>query len=56
MNVRVGTSGYSYAEWKGNFYPEKMEDPLAGVLGKGFDMHAAIGAIEKRMKRAAEEA
>ena len=24
MNVRVGTSGYSYAEWKGNFYPEKM--------------------------------
>jgi len=24
MNVRIGTSGYSYAEWKGNFYPEKM--------------------------------
>ena len=26
MSVRVltGTSGYSYAEWKGNFYPEKM--------------------------------
>ena len=24
MNVRVGTSGYSYPEWKGNFYPEKM--------------------------------
>jgi uncharacterized protein YecE (DUF72 family) len=24
VNVRVGTSGYSYAEWKGNFYPEKM--------------------------------
>ena len=24
MNVRVGTSGYSYAEWKGSFYPEKM--------------------------------
>ena len=24
MNVRVGTSGYSYAEWKGHFYPEKM--------------------------------
>ena len=22
--VRIGTSGYSYAEWKGNFYPEKM--------------------------------
>jgi uncharacterized protein YecE (DUF72 family) len=26
MSVRVliGTSGYSYDEWKGNFYPEKM--------------------------------
>jgi len=24
VNVRVGTSGYSYPEWKGNFYPEKM--------------------------------
>ncbi len=21
MNVRIGTSGFSYAEWKGNFYP-----------------------------------
>jgi uncharacterized protein YecE (DUF72 family) len=24
VQVRVGTSGYSYAEWKGNFYPEKL--------------------------------
>ena len=24
VNVRVGTSGYSYPEWKGNFYPEKI--------------------------------
>lgn len=24
MNVLIGTSGYSYPEWKGNFYPEKM--------------------------------
>jgi uncharacterized protein YecE (DUF72 family) len=24
VNIRIGTSGYSYAEWKGNFYPEKM--------------------------------
>ena len=24
MQVRIGTSGYSYPEWKGNFYPEKM--------------------------------
>jgi uncharacterized protein YecE (DUF72 family) len=24
MNVHVGTSGYSYKEWKGSFYPEKL--------------------------------
>ncbi len=24
MHVRVGTSGYSYKEWKGPFYPEKL--------------------------------
>ena len=24
VRVRVGTSGYSYPEWKGNFYPEKI--------------------------------
>ena len=24
MNLQVGTSGYSYKEWKGNFYPEKL--------------------------------
>lgn len=24
MNVRVGTSGYNYAEWKGTFYPETL--------------------------------
>jgi uncharacterized protein YecE (DUF72 family) len=24
MTVRIGTSGYSYDEWKGNFYPEKI--------------------------------
>jgi uncharacterized protein YecE (DUF72 family) len=24
MNFYIGTSGYSYPEWKGNFYPEKM--------------------------------
>jgi uncharacterized protein YecE (DUF72 family) len=24
MNFYVGTSGYSYPEWKGRFYPEKM--------------------------------
>ena len=24
MNLRAGTSGYSYKEWKGKFYPEKL--------------------------------
>ena len=24
MNVRIGTSGYAYPEWKGNFYPAKI--------------------------------
>jgi len=24
MNLYVGTSGYSYKEWKGSFYPEKL--------------------------------
>jgi uncharacterized protein YecE (DUF72 family) len=24
MRVLVGTSGYSYKEWKGSFYPEKI--------------------------------
>ena len=26
MNLLVGTSGYSYKEWKGSFYPEKHPD------------------------------
>lgn len=24
MNLYIGTSGYSYKEWKGSFYPEKL--------------------------------
>jgi uncharacterized protein YecE (DUF72 family) len=24
MRVLIGTSGYSYAEWKGSFYPEDL--------------------------------
>jgi uncharacterized protein YecE (DUF72 family) len=26
MRVRAGTSGFSYKEWKGSFYPEKMKE------------------------------
>lgn len=28
MKIRSGTSGYSYKEWKGEFYPEKCADLL----------------------------
>ena len=30
MQLHVGTSGYSYAEWKGSFYPEDL--PASGML------------------------
>jgi uncharacterized protein YecE (DUF72 family) len=30
MKLLVGTSGYSYKEWKGNFYPDDL--PAAGML------------------------
>jgi uncharacterized protein YecE (DUF72 family) len=38
MLLRVGTSGYSYAEWKGNFYPPDLKSSemlrhYAGQLG-----------------------
>ncbi|WP_279384284.1 DUF72 domain-containing protein [Geotalea toluenoxydans] len=26
MNLYVGTSGYSYKEWKGTFYPRELPD------------------------------
>ena len=31
MRVRIGTSGFSYKEWKGSFYPQDL--PAAGMLG-----------------------
>jgi uncharacterized protein YecE (DUF72 family) len=31
MRIRVGTSGYSYKEWKGPFYPKEL--PAARFLG-----------------------
>jgi len=27
VRVRIGTSGYSYDEWKGSFYPESLKAP-----------------------------
>jgi uncharacterized protein YecE (DUF72 family) len=26
MNLKAGTSGFAFKEWKGSFYPEKMKD------------------------------
>jgi uncharacterized protein YecE (DUF72 family) len=35
--LRVGTSGYSYKEWKGNFYPKKLPDrEMLGFYAKQF--------------------
>jgi len=33
---------------------EKMDDPLAGVMGEGVEMGVAIVAIEERMRRKAD--
>src|SRR6185436_15521089 len=37
MNLYVGTSGYSYKEWKGAFYPEDLPDKqMLNFYGKHF--------------------
>src|SRR5262245_52828005 len=37
MNFFVGTSGYSYKEWKGSFYPAKLpEKEMLGFYGARF--------------------
>lgn len=37
MNLYVGTSGYSYKEWKGSFYPEKLSaKKMLGYYGERF--------------------
>jgi uncharacterized protein YecE (DUF72 family) len=38
MNLYVGTSGYSYEEWKGKFYPEDMpEKEMLRFYGERFN-------------------
>ena len=35
--LRIGTSGYSYKQWKGSFYPEKLPDKeMLSFYGKQF--------------------
>lgn len=41
MNLYVGTSGYSYKEWKGNFYPPDLP---AGMMLHYYGEH--FGAVE----------
>src|SRR4030095_5308914 len=37
MNLYVGTSGYSYKEWKGTFYPEDLpEKQMLHFYGEQF--------------------
>jgi uncharacterized protein YecE (DUF72 family) len=37
MHFYVGTSGYSYKEWKGNFYPEKLpQKEMLNYYGQHF--------------------
>ena len=38
MKLRAGTSGFSYAEWKGSFYPEDLSsDAMLGYYADRFD-------------------
>ena len=41
MHFYVGTSGYGFMEWKGNFYPEKLPPKNVELLGQTvFDRYA----------------
>ena len=41
MKLHVGTSGYSYKEWKGNFYPEDLPDKqMLHFYGERFRSYA----------------
>lgn len=38
MKLRIGTSGYSYDDWKGHFYPEKIaKDKMLEYYARRFD-------------------
>ena len=57
MEIRVGTSGYAYKEWRGSFYPEKLK-PAAmlgyycGALLDGRDQQHLLQAPGARDARA----
>jgi bifunctional non-homologous end joining protein LigD len=52
VNARLDPARFNLRTLPARF--EKLEDPLAGVLGEGVEMGAAIAAIEQRMKRKEE--
>jgi|SRR5579883_3405152 len=51
MNLYVGTSGYSYKEWKGSFYPEKLPQkkmlPYYGAHFQSVEINATFFAVPK---------
>jgi uncharacterized protein YecE (DUF72 family) len=51
MNLYVGTSGYSYKQWKGSFYPEKLSDkkmlPYYGEQFRSVEINATFRAVPK---------
>ncbi|HKQ19347.1 MAG TPA: DNA ligase D [Candidatus Eisenbacteria bacterium] len=49
VNARLDPARFNMRTLPKRF--EKMDDPLAGILGEGVDMGVAIGAIEEMMKR-----
>ena len=53
MNIYVGTSGFSYSEWKGSFYPKDLPDrQKLRYYGEHFGT-VEINATFKRMPTAA---
>jgi len=54
MNFYVGTSGYSYKEWKGKFYPEKLPaNQMLRYYGEHF-RSVEINGTFYRMPKAAD--
>jgi len=52
VNGRLDPARFTMRTLRARF--EKMDDPLAGVMGEGVDMGVAIAAIEERMRRKAD--
>ncbi len=50
--LRVGTSGYAYKEWKGSFYPEKLPD---GAMLRFYSQHFSTVEINHTFYRMPSE-